>query len=126
MTRRPATSIPGRLQNAAELAYESAENFALSLGGEPAPAVRAVVRRPLHLHRRRQLDGLVSPVGKIESCARRTSDLNITIGLALLSFAVFEPKLPEARGRRGTLGKFFPALRVQDGVGAGSIALFVG
>jgi len=51
--------------------------------------------------------GLVSPVSKIEELRAPTSDLNITIGLALLSFAVFEAEGFRKLGVVGYLGKFF-------------------
>jgi F-type H+-transporting ATPase subunit a len=125
MTRRRDV-IPGRLQNAAELAYESLENFALSLGGEAArPYVPWFAGLFIFIVAGNWI-GLVSPVGKIEELRAPTSDLNITIGLALLSFAVFEAEGFRKLGVVGYLGKFFPLYEFRNGVGAGSIALFVG
>ena len=125
MTRRRDV-IPGRLQNAAELAYESLENFALSLGGERArPYVPWFAGLFIFIVAGNWI-GLVPPVGKLEELRAPTSDLNITIGLALLSFAVFEAEGFRKLGVVGYLGKFFPLYEFKNGVGAGIIALFVG
>jgi F-type H+-transporting ATPase subunit a len=125
MTRRRDV-IPGRLQNAAELAYESLENFAISLGGEAArPYVPWFAGLFIFIVAGNWI-GLVSPVSKIEELRAPTSDLNITIGLALLSFAVFEAEGFRKLGVVGYLGKFFPLYEFRNGVGAGGIALFVG
>ena len=125
MTRRRDV-IPGRLQNAAELAYESLENFALSLGGDRArPYVPWFAGLFIFIVAGNWI-GLVPPVGKLEELRAPTSDLNITIGLALLSFAVFEAEGFRKLGVVGYLGKFFPLYEFKNGVGAGVIALFVG
>jgi F-type H+-transporting ATPase subunit a len=125
MTRRRDV-IPGRLQNAAELAYESLENFAVSLGGDRArPYVPWFAGLFIFIVAGNWI-GLVPPVGKLEELRAPTSDLNITIGLALLSFAVFEAEGFRKLGVVGYLGKFFPLYEFKNGVGAGIIALFVG
>ena len=71
--------------------------------------------------------GLVPPVGKVELLRAPSSDVNITIGMALVSFL----DLPRSRGSdtsasRGYLGKFFPVYEFKNGIGAGIIAMFVG
>jgi F-type H+-transporting ATPase subunit a len=55
-----------------------------------------------------------------------TSDVNITIGLALVAFGFFEYQGFRALGIRGYLSKFFPLGEFRKGIGAGLIALFVG
>jgi F-type H+-transporting ATPase subunit a len=70
--------------------------------------------------------GLVPPIGKIEQLRAPTSDLNITLGLALVAFAFFEYQGFRHLGIRGYLGKFFPFGEFRNGIGAGIIALFVG
>ncbi len=125
MTRRRDV-IPGFLQNAAELAYESLENFGLSLGGDAArPYVPWFAGLFIFIVAGNWI-GLVPPVSKIEELRAPTSDLNVTIGLALLSFIVFEAEGFRKLGIIGYLGKFFPIGEFRNGVAAGSIAMFVG
>ena len=52
--------------------------------------------------------------------------MNITIGLALVSFLYFEFQGFRRLGVRGYLGKFFPFYEFRNGIAAGGIALFVG
>jgi F-type H+-transporting ATPase subunit a len=52
--------------------------------------------------------------------------VNITIGLALVSFSIFHIEGVRALGLKGYLSKFFPFYEFRNGVGAGAIALFVG
>jgi len=100
--------IPGRLQNAAELAYESLENFAVSLGGDRArPYVPWFAGLFIFIVAGNWI-GLVSPVGKLEELRAPTSDVNVTLGLALVSFTVFQVEGFRALGVGGYLGKFFP------------------
>lgn len=125
MTRRRDV-IPGRLQNAAELAYESLESFALSLGGERArPYVPWFAGLFIFIVAGNWI-GLISPVGKLEELRAPTSDVNVTLGLALVSFTVFQVEGFRKLGVGGYLGKFFPLYEFRNGVGAGVIALFVG
>ena len=70
--------------------------------------------------------GLVPPVGKIEELRAPTSDVNITIGLALVSFGYFEFQGFKTLGFGGYLGKYFPIYEFRNGIGAGIIAMFVG
>ena len=50
----------------------------------------------------------------------------MTIGLALVSFVIFELEGFRKLGVRKYLGKFFPFDEFKNGIGAGVIALFVG
>jgi F-type H+-transporting ATPase subunit a len=70
--------------------------------------------------------GLIPPVGRVEELRAPTSDVNITIGLALVSFLYFEYQGFRRLGVGGYLGKFFPLYEFKNGIGAGIIALFVG
>src|SRR4029434_5570330 len=70
--------------------------------------------------------GLIPPVGRVEELRAPTSDVNITIGLALVSFIYFEFQGFKRLGVGGYLGKFFPLYEFRNGIGAGIIALFVG
>src|SRR5207342_2317904 len=70
--------------------------------------------------------GLVPPVGKVEFLRAPSSDVNITIGMALVAFVIFEVEGFRKLGVGGYLGKFFPFYEFKNGIGAGVIALFVG
>ena len=70
--------------------------------------------------------GLVPPVGKVDFLRAPSSDVNITIGMALVSFLIFHVEGFRHLGVRGYLGKFFPFYEFRNGIGAGIIAMFVG
>ena len=52
--------------------------------------------------------------------------MNVTIGLALVAFFIFQIEGFRRLGARGYLAKFFPFYEFKKGIGAGLIALFVG
>ncbi len=123
---RGSTLIPRRGQNVFEWFYEFLSDFGVSIAG---PAARPYV--PLFaaffiLILFCNWSGLVPPVGRVEELRAPTSDVNITIGLALVSFAYFEFQGFKRLGVGGYLGKFFPLYEFRKGIGAGGIALFVG
>ena len=124
-TRRMAL-LPGRLQNFVEFAYQSLENFATSLGGPEARRYVPLYAAFFLLILFCNWSGLVPPVGKIEELRAPTSDVNITIALALVAFAYFEFQGFRVNGVRGYLAKFFPIGEFRNGIGAGIIAMFVG
>jgi F-type H+-transporting ATPase subunit a len=70
--------------------------------------------------------GLIPPIGKVDELRAPTSDLNITIGLALVAFVFIEYQGFSHLGVRGYLSKFFPIGEFRNGIGAGAIAMFVG
>ena len=113
-------------QNVAEWAFESLESFATSLGGPGAkPYVPLFVAFFLLILFCNWI-GLIPPVGRIEELRAPSSDVNITLGLALVSFAIFEIEGFRRLGFGGYLRKFFPFYEFKNGIGAGVIALFVG
>jgi F-type H+-transporting ATPase subunit a len=124
-TRRMRT-IPGRAQNAVEFAYESLGNFATSLGGKAAEKYVPLFAAFFLFILFSNWSGLIPPVGKLEFLRAPSSDVNITIGLALISFSIFHIEGVRALGLKGYLSKFFPLYEFKNGVGAGVIALFVG
>ena len=123
-TRR-MTDIPHRVQNVVEWAFEMLRDFAISNGGTAAvrhvPIFAAFFLFILFCN----WSGLVPPVGKVEFLRAPTSDVNVTIGLALVAFGYFEYQGFRAHGL-GYLSKFFPFYEFRHGVGAGLIAMFVG
>ena len=118
--------LPGRAQNAFEFLYEFLGDFGVSIAG---PASRPYI--PLFiaffiLILFSNWSGLIPPVGRVEQLRAPTSDVNVTIGLALVSFLYFEFQGFRRLGVRGYLGKFFPLYEFRNGIAAGGIALFVG
>lgn len=123
---RGMKEVPGRVQNVVELAYESLTNFATSLGG-PAATTYVPLFAAFFLYILfSNWSGIVPPVGKVEFLRAPSSDVNITIGLALVAFVTFEMEGFRALGFRGYLSKFFPLGEFRNGIGAGVIAMFVG
>lgn len=123
---RMLQDVPGRLQNAVEFIWESLENWAVSLGGPDA-------RRHIPLFAAFFLfilfsnwSGLLPFFGKIEALRAPTSDVNVTIGLALVAFFYFHYQGFRALGVRGYLGKFFVLTGFKQGIASGVIDLFVG
>jgi F-type H+-transporting ATPase subunit a len=118
--------VPGRLQNALEFIWESLENWAISLGGPDA-------RRHIPLFAAFFLfilfsnwSGLLPFFGRIEALRAPTSDVNVTIGLALVAFVYFHYQGFRHLGVRGYLGKFFVFTGFRQGIATGVIDLFVG
>ncbi|HUG30678.1 MAG TPA: FoF1 ATP synthase subunit a [Candidatus Limnocylindria bacterium] len=123
---RRLKQVPGRLQNALEFAWEGLENWAISLGGSDA-------RRHIPLFAAFFLfilfsnwSGLLPFFGKIEALRAPTSDVNVTIGLALVAFIYFHYQGFRRLGVRGYLGKFFVFTGFRNGIASGFIDLFVG
>jgi F-type H+-transporting ATPase subunit a len=124
-TRRMKTT-PGRLQNAVEWAYEFGSDFAVGIGGPAARRYFPIFGAFFIFILFSNWSGLVPPVGKIDQLRAPTSDVNITIGLALTSFVLFEGEGFRRLGVRGYLGKFFPVGEFRHGIGAGLLAMYVG
>ena len=118
--------IPGRWQNAIEALYEGLQNFGLSLGGPAAKKYIPLFVTLFVFILACNWSGLLPFVGRIPYFRAPTSDVNITIGLALVSFFIFHIEGIRALGAGGYASKFFPFREFRNGVGAGVIALFVG
>jgi F-type H+-transporting ATPase subunit a len=125
MTRR-RDLLPGRAQNAFEFLYEFMGDFGLSIAGAAARPYLPLFIAFFILILFSNWSGLIPPVGRIEQLRAPTSDVNVTIGLALVSFLYFELQGFRRLGVRGYLGKFFPLYEFRNGIAAGAIALFVG
>jgi F-type H+-transporting ATPase subunit a len=118
--------VPGVLQNFVEWAYESLIAFGRSMGGDRALPYIPLFAAFFVLILVFNWSGLVPPVGLLDGLRAPTSDLNVTIGLALVAFVTFHVEGFRRLGGRGYLSKFFPLYEFKDGVGAGLIAMFVG
>jgi F-type H+-transporting ATPase subunit a len=117
--------VPGRGQNAIEHVYELLEGFGMSLGGPRAKPYIGLFAGFFLLILFFNWSGLVPPIGKVDELRAPTSDLNVTIGLALVAFVFIEYQGFKHLGA-GYLGKFFPFGEFRNGLGAGFIAMFVG
>ena len=123
---RGRSLVPSGRQNVAEWIYESLENFAISLGGPGARPYIPLFAAFFLLILFSNWSGLVPGVGKIIFLRAPTSDVNVTIGLALCAFFFFQYQGFKHLGVGGYLSKFFPLGEFRKGVGAGIIAVFVG
>ncbi|MBI3751641.1 MAG: F0F1 ATP synthase subunit A, partial [Chloroflexi bacterium] len=123
---RASKLVPGRGQNVFEFVYEFLSDFGLGIAG---PAARPYIPIFIGAFLLIVFDnwiGLVPPVGKIDELRAPSSDVNITVGMALVSFSMFHIEGFRRLGVGGYLGKFFPFYEFKNGIGAGIIALFVG
>jgi F-type H+-transporting ATPase subunit a len=123
---RGAKLIPGRAQNIFETVYEFLSDFGIGLAGPTARPYIPIFVGSFLLILFDNWIGLVPPVGKVEFLRAPSSDVNITIGMALVSFLIFHFEGFRHLGARAYLGKFFPIGEFRNGVGAGFIAMFVG
>jgi F-type H+-transporting ATPase subunit a len=123
---RAVTLVPARGQNALEYAYEGLANFATSLGGPGARRYVPIFVAFFLFILLGNWSGLLPFVGRTEQLRAPTSDVNVTIGLALVAFALFHIEGVRNLGFRGYFGKFFSLRGFKDGIAAGFIGLFVG
>jgi F-type H+-transporting ATPase subunit a len=124
MTRAPSP-VPGRRQNFAEWVFESLEGFATSIGGPEAKPFIPLFAAFFLLILISNWSGLIPGVGRVIWFRAPTSDVNVTIGLALVAWLFFQFQGFKHLGL-GYAAKFFPLGEFRKGIGAGIIALFVG
>jgi F-type H+-transporting ATPase subunit a len=119
--------VPSRGQNALEYVYEGLASFATSLGGPAARRYLPIFAALFLFILLSNWSGLLPGVGRVEFLRAPTSDLNVTVGLAVFSFFLFVGEGIRRLGFRGYFGKFF-SLRPfrEEGIFAGIIALYVG
>jgi F-type H+-transporting ATPase subunit a len=126
LASRGKAPVPGFFQNFVEWAYESLTNWGRGMGGSRALPYIPVFAAFFVLILAFNWSGLVPPIGLIEGLRAPTSDLNVTIGLALVAFGFFQLQGFRRLGIGGYMSKFFPVYEFRQGVGAGLIAMFVG
>jgi F-type H+-transporting ATPase subunit a len=117
--------VPDGKQNVVEWAYEAVETFGMSLGGLAAKPYIPLFAAFFFFILFSNWSGLIPGVGRVIWFRAPTSDVNITIGLALVAFGFFQFQGFKHLGL-GYLGKFFPVYEFKKGIGAGIIAMFVG
>jgi F-type H+-transporting ATPase subunit a len=123
---RPRRMIPGRFQNLFEYFYEFLSDFGIGIAGPTARPYVPIFAAYFLLILFSNWIGLIPPVGRIDELRAPTSDVNITIGLALVAWVIFEGEGFRKLGFRGYVGKFLPIYEFKKGIGAGLIAMFVG
>jgi F-type H+-transporting ATPase subunit a len=124
-TRR-MTLVPRGLQNVFEWTYEQFANFADGLGGPAArPYVSLFSAFFLFIMFANWTD-LILFGDKVSALRTPTSDLNVTIGLALVTFVLTHAEGVRALGVRGYLGKFINLRGFHRSVQDGVIDLYVG
>ena len=123
---RGSKLIPGRAQNLFEWFYEFLSDFGVGIAGIAAKPYIPLFAAFFLLILFSNWSGLIPPVGRVEFLRAPTSDVNVTLGLALVSFIYFEFEGFRRLGFRGYAGKFFPLYEFKNGIAAGGIALFVG
>jgi F-type H+-transporting ATPase subunit a len=123
---RGSKLIPGRGQNVVEMVYEGLSDFGVGIAGAAGKPYVPIFAAAFILILFDNWIGLVPPVGKIDQLRAPSSDVNITIGMALVSFSIFHIEGVRHLGVGGYLGKFFPVYEFRNGIGAGIIAMFVG
>lgn len=123
---RRRADVPGRVQNFLEWIMEAISGFGLSMGGPKASRYLPLFAAFFVLILVFNWSGLVPPIGYLDGLRAPTSDLNVTVGLAMVAFFTFHIEGVRRLGARGYLSKFFPFGEFRSGIGAGLIALFVG
>jgi len=123
---RGRAMVPGPAQNFIEWAMEGLEGFARGMGGAAAARYVPIFACYFILILIFNWSGLIPLVGRIDGLRAPTSDVNVTIGLALVAFIAFHAEGFRRLGFAGYAGKFFPFYEFRQGIGSGIIALFVG
>ncbi len=124
-TRR-MTLVPGLAQNIAEWIYEQFADFAGGLGGEAARRYVSLFSAFFLFIMVANWSDLILFGDKISALRTPTSDLNITIGLALVTFVATHVEGVRHLGLRGYLGKFFNLGGFRHGFMDGAMDLYVG
>lgn len=118
--------IPGGAQNFFEWMYEQFADFAEGLGGERARAYVGLFSAFFLFIMFANWTDLLLFGDKTSLLRTPTSDINITIGLALVTFVLTHVEGVRALGVRGYLGKFINLSGFKRGMGEGIIDLYVG
>jgi F-type H+-transporting ATPase subunit a len=126
LAARLRAPVPGRVQNFTEWIVESLSAFGTGLAGPAARPYLPLFIGAFILILVSNWSGLLPIVGRVEFLRAPTSDVNVTIGFALVAFLFFELQGFRKLGVGGYLGKFFPVYEFKNGLSAGLIALFVG
>jgi F-type H+-transporting ATPase subunit a len=116
---RRLKEIPSGVQNVLEFAIEGLTSFAMGIGGPGAKRFITFFLACFLFIAVSNWSGLIPGVGRLHEFRAPTSDVNVTVGLALVAFVYFHYQGVRALGIGGYLGKFFT-------LKGGPIGLFVG
>jgi len=116
---RRLKEIPSGVQNVIEFGIESLSSFAMGIGGPGAKRFITFFLACFLFIAVSNWSGLIPGVGRVHEFRAPTSDVNVTVGLALVAFVYFHYQGVRALGVGGYLGKFFT-------LKGGPIGLFVG
>ena len=116
---RRLREIPTGAQNVLEFAIEGLTSFAMGIGGPGAKRFITFFLACFLFIVVSNWSGLIPGVGRVHEFRAPTSDVNVTVGLALVAFVYFHYQGVRALGIGGYLGKFFT-------LKGGPIGLFVG
>lgn len=119
LAARRLKEIPTGVQNVLEFAIEGLSSFAMGIGGPGAKRFITFFLACFLFIAVSNWSGLIPGVGRIHAFRAPTSDVNVTVGLALVAFVYFHYQGVRALGIGGYLGKFFT-------LKGGPIGLFVG
>ncbi len=125
LTRR-LTLVPGRGQNAFEYLYEAFAGFAEGLGGPRARRYTAIFAAFFLFIMFANWTDLLLFGDKVSFLRTPTSDVNITIGMALVVFVTTHVEGVRSLGVGGYLGKFINLAGFKRGFMNGIIDLYVG
>lgn len=116
---RRLKEIPSGVQNVIEFSIESLSSFAIGIGGPGAKKFITFFLACFLFIAVSNWSGLIPGVGRVHEFRAPTSDVNVTVGLALVAFVYFHYQGMRALGIGGYFGKFFT---LKDG----PVGLFVG
>ncbi|MFM2193414.1 MAG: F0F1 ATP synthase subunit A [Candidatus Limnocylindrus sp.] len=116
---RRLKEIPSGVQNVLEFAIEGLTSFAMGIGGPGAKRFITFFLACFLFIAVSNWSGLIPGVGRVHEFRAPTSDVNVTVGLALVAFVYFHYQGVRALGVGGYLGKFFT-------LKGGIVGLFVG
>ena len=118
--------IPGALQNLFEWIYETLADFAGGLGGAAATRYVSLFSAFFLFIIVADWTDLVLFGDKVSALRTPTSDINVTVALALVTFVLTHVEGVRALGVRGYLGKFFRLSGFKRSMSDGLIDIYVG
>ncbi|HET9680569.1 MAG TPA: FoF1 ATP synthase subunit a [Candidatus Limnocylindrales bacterium] len=125
LTRR-LSLVPSRGQNVFEYIYEAFAGFAEGLGGPRAVRYTSIFAAFFLFIMFANWTDLLLFGDKVSALRTPTSDINITIGMALVVFVVTHIEGVRSLGAGGYLGKFINLSGFKRGIANGFIDLYVG
>jgi len=122
---RRLKEIPSGAQNVLEFAIEGLTSFAMGIGGPGAKRFNTFFIACFLFIVVSNWSGLIPGVGRVHEFRAPTSDVNVTVGLALVAFVYFHYQGVRALGIGGYLGKFFTLKGGPAGAFVGLLEFFL-